>query len=79
MIMAANAGVALSMITRPELCPDPGFCFWVRESLLAGVLAEAGAVECPQWTLSRTAAPVGPSAGAASRFRLPAVAVTGPE
>jgi hypothetical protein len=25
MIMAANAGVALSMITRPELCPDPGF------------------------------------------------------
>jgi AcrR family transcriptional regulator len=79
MVMAANAGVALSMITRPELCPDPGFSVRVRESVLAGVLAEAGAVERPQWTLSRTAAPVGPFAGAASRFRLPAVAVTGPE
>jgi hypothetical protein len=25
MVMAANAGVALSMTTRPELCLDPGF------------------------------------------------------
>lgn len=41
MVMAANAGVALSMITRPELYPDPGFSVRVRESVLAGVLAEA--------------------------------------
>ncbi|MEV6642595.1 TetR/AcrR family transcriptional regulator [Amycolatopsis sp. NPDC051371] len=41
MVMAANAGVALSMITRPELYPDPGFSVRVRESVLAGVLAGA--------------------------------------
>ena len=41
MVMAANAGVALSMITRPELYPDPGFSLRVRESVLSGVLAEA--------------------------------------
>jgi AcrR family transcriptional regulator len=41
MVMAANAGVALSMITRPELYPGPGFSVGVRESVLAGVLAEA--------------------------------------
>ncbi|WP_329045429.1 TetR/AcrR family transcriptional regulator [Amycolatopsis sp. NBC_01488] len=40
MVMAANAGVALSMITRPELYPVPGFSVRVRESVLAGVLAE---------------------------------------
>lgn len=41
MVMAANAGVALSMITRPELYPDPGFSVRVRESVLSGVLADA--------------------------------------
>ena len=40
MVMAANAGVALSMITRPELYPDPEFSVRVRESVLAGILAE---------------------------------------
>lgn len=39
MVMAANAGVALSMITRPELYPDAGFSVRVRESVLAAVLA----------------------------------------
>jgi AcrR family transcriptional regulator len=39
MVMAANTGVALSMITRPELYPDPAFAARVRESVLAGVLA----------------------------------------
>lgn len=41
MVMAANTGVALSMITRPELYPDAGFSVRVRESVLAGVLAAA--------------------------------------
>jgi AcrR family transcriptional regulator len=40
MVMAANAGVALSMITRPARYPDPGFSARVRESVLAGILAE---------------------------------------
>lgn len=40
MVMAANAGVALSMITRPELYPDREFSVRVRESVLAGVLVE---------------------------------------
>lgn len=38
-VMAANAGVALSMITRPTLYPDPEFSVLVRESVLAGILA----------------------------------------
>ncbi len=40
MVMAANAGVALSMVTRLELYPDPEFSVRVRESVLSGVLAE---------------------------------------
>ncbi|MGW5715456.1 TetR/AcrR family transcriptional regulator [Amycolatopsis sp. NPDC003865] len=40
MVMAANAGVALSMITRPELYPDQEFSVRVRESVLSGVLAD---------------------------------------
>jgi AcrR family transcriptional regulator len=40
MVMAANAGVALSLVTRPELYPDRGFSARVRESVLAGVLAD---------------------------------------
>ncbi|MCR6488020.1 TetR/AcrR family transcriptional regulator [Amycolatopsis sp. OK19-0408] len=40
MVMAANAGVALSMITRPAQYPDREFSVRVRESVLAGILAE---------------------------------------
>ncbi|WP_290061097.1 TetR/AcrR family transcriptional regulator, partial [Amycolatopsis solani] len=39
MVMAANAGVALSLITRPSLYPDLAFAVRVRESVLAGILA----------------------------------------
>ncbi|GAB3149637.1 TetR/AcrR family transcriptional regulator [Amycolatopsis stemonae] len=56
MVMAANAGVALSMITRPELYSDRGFSTRVRESVLAGVLADEpagpGGVEVTATTLA---------------------------
>lgn len=38
MVMSANAGVALSLITRRALYPDPTFSAGVREAVLAAVL-----------------------------------------
>ncbi|GLW09511.1 TetR family transcriptional regulator [Microtetraspora sp. NBRC 13810] len=37
MVMSANTGVALSLITRPAIYPDPGFSAQVREAVFAAV------------------------------------------
>lgn len=41
MVMSANAGVALSLITRPAIYTDLEFSTRVRESVLAAILADA--------------------------------------
>jgi AcrR family transcriptional regulator len=41
MVMSANAGVALSLITRPAIYTDLEFSTRVRESVLAAIIAEA--------------------------------------
>jgi AcrR family transcriptional regulator len=38
MIMSANIGVALSLVSQPENYPDPGFSLRVRDAVLAAVL-----------------------------------------
>lgn len=43
MVMSANSGVALSLITRPEAYPDPAISAAVRDALLADILTPAGA------------------------------------
>ncbi len=40
-VMAANTGLALALVTRPELYPDPALSPLLREIVLAGVLADA--------------------------------------
>ncbi|WP_410630845.1 TetR/AcrR family transcriptional regulator [Amycolatopsis sp. cmx-4-83] len=77
MVMAANAGVALSMITRPSLYPDLVFSVRVRESVLAGILAEerpepsadVAAAATTLGALLGDAAPPGLSASEASLLR----------
>ncbi|MBP2326234.1 AcrR family transcriptional regulator [Kibdelosporangium banguiense] len=43
MVMAANAGVALSLITRPGIYTDPDFSTRVRDSVHAAILTDAPA------------------------------------
>lgn len=43
MVMSANAGVALSLITRPAIYPDLEFSTRVRDSVFAAILTDAPA------------------------------------
>ncbi|WP_326952151.1 MULTISPECIES: TetR/AcrR family transcriptional regulator [unclassified Amycolatopsis] len=75
MVMAANAGVALSMITRPALYPDTGFSVRVRESVLAGILAgepaePAGGVAATATTLGAQLRKDAPAALSAAEVTL---------
>jgi len=45
MVMSANAGVALSLITRPAIYSDLEFSTQVRESVLAAILTDTPAAE----------------------------------
>jgi AcrR family transcriptional regulator len=45
MVMAANAGVALSLITRPGIYTTPDFSTRVRDSVHAAILTDAPATE----------------------------------
>ena len=40
MIMASNTGVALALICRPELYPDPAFADRVRDAVFGAILAD---------------------------------------
>ena len=40
MIMASNTGVALALICRPELYPDPAFADRVRDAVFCAILAD---------------------------------------
>ncbi|WP_030149134.1 TetR/AcrR family transcriptional regulator [Mycetocola saprophilus] len=42
-IMAANTGIALALVTRPELHPDPSISDTVRDVTLAGIFTDAAA------------------------------------
>jgi AcrR family transcriptional regulator len=45
MVMSANAGVALSLISRPALYPDPEFSARVRDALVEAITVDAPAAE----------------------------------
>jgi hypothetical protein len=47
MVMSANSGVALSLITRPAIYTDPDFSTRVRDSVHAAILADQSPVENP--------------------------------
>lgn len=45
MIMSANVGAALSMLTRPEQYPDPGFAARLRDAVIDSLTRPAGPAE----------------------------------
>ncbi|MFC1414368.1 TetR/AcrR family transcriptional regulator [Streptacidiphilus sp. N1-12] len=78
MVMSANAGVALSLISRPALYPDPAFSRRVRDALVSTVTFEAaeldGAAGTDGTALAATAATLG-----AQLRSTPPPGLTGPE
>jgi AcrR family transcriptional regulator len=55
MVMSANTGVCLALITRPVLYPDVGLSAMVRDAILRAILAD-GAPDTPAEDARRTAA-----------------------
>jgi len=68
MIMSANVGAALSMLTRPEQYPDPRFSERLRDTLLDSLTRPAGTTEPRERDSRRKAVPVA-AATLAARLR----------
>ncbi|HEY3477735.1 MAG TPA: TetR/AcrR family transcriptional regulator, partial [Streptomyces sp.] len=59
MVMSANAGVALSLISRPALYPDPAFSDRVRDAMVESVTVPPAAEAAPASSLAASAATLG--------------------